>query len=313
MPETDRAALLTIAPDVQHALRERAPVVALESAVLTHGLPRPRNLEVVRAMADAVRQRGAVPAVVAVLRGVLHVGLSDAAIAELAASERAHKLSARDLAWAHATASDGGTTVAATLAACRLAGVRVFATGGIGGVHRGWSRHLDISADIEALATTRCCTVAAGGKSILDLPATLEALESRGVPVIGWRADNFPQFHSRGDSSVPAPRRLDSLDAVARLCHARWDGLGQPGGVLLANPIPEAHALPQDELDAAVDAAQREADARGVKGAALTPFLLAALERVTAGRSVTANLALLEHNAAVAGELARALATVAKR
>ncbi|MCB9755102.1 MAG: pseudouridine-5'-phosphate glycosidase [Myxococcales bacterium] len=301
-------ALLMVDPEVQRALRERAPVVALESAVLTHGLPRPHNLEVVQRMIAAVRHAGAIPAVVAVLGGVLHVGLGDAALAEIAGRDGAHKLSARDLAWAHATGSDGGTTVAATLAACGLAGVRVFATGGIGGVHRGWREHLDISADIEALASAPCCTVAAGGKSILDLPATLEALETRGVPVIGWRTDHFPQFHSRGHARLPAPRRLDTLEQVALLCRARWDALAQPGGVLLANPIPEEHALPQRELDDAVAQAQRDADARGIRGAALTPFLLAALERITAGRSVTANLALLEHNAALAGELARALA-----
>ncbi|MCA9689026.1 MAG: pseudouridine-5'-phosphate glycosidase [Myxococcales bacterium] len=296
-----------VAPEVAAALARGGPVVGLETAVLTHGLPRPQNLHVVRAMAAAVRRAGATPAVIGALAGVVRVGLDDDALATLAAAAAPKKLGARDLAWAIAAKASGGTTVSATLACCSAAGIRVIATGGIGGVHRDTAQR-DVSADLYELSQSTCCVVCSGGKSILDLPATLEALESLGVPVIGWRTDHLPQFHARGDARLPAPRRLDAIEQVVALCRARWGPLAQRGGLLLANPAPAAAALDQAELDAVVAAACQRARERGIQGAALTPFLLADLEDRTDGRSLRANLALLEDNARLAGELAAALA-----
>ncbi|MEZ4450262.1 MAG: pseudouridine-5'-phosphate glycosidase [Nannocystaceae bacterium] len=298
---------LLLAPEVADALAAGAPVVALETAVLTHGLPAPHNLDAVRSMAAAVREAGATPAAIAAIAGQLRVGLDDDALAVLAADRGADKLAARDLAWALARGRSGGTTVSATLTAARLAGIRVFATGGIGGVHRGWQTHRDLSSDLDELARTRCCTVSAGAKSILDLPATLEALETLGVPVLGWQTGAFPQFYARGDERL-AVRRVDDLDEVAALCDLRWRALDQAGGVLLTQPIAREHALDQAEVDAAVATAVARADAGGIRGPALTPFLLAALEGLTAGRSLAANLALLVENARLAGALAVRLA-----
>ena len=301
--------MLRIHPDLRAALDAHAPVVALETAVLTHGLPAPKNIEAIDRMAAAVRRAGALPAVVGVLDGELHVGMDDAAIARLtrlAADGHADKLAARDLALALALGRAGGTTVGATLVACRLAGVPVFATGGIGGVHRAWQLHLDISGDLAELARAPCCVVSAGAKSILDLPATLEALETHGVPVLGWRCDRFPCFYTHGGDDLPI-RRVDDLDRVAALCRIRWGALAQ-GGVLLANPIDDAHALDPALVEPQIAAAVDRAAERGIVGPALTPYLLGQLEAVTAGRSVAANLALLEGNAELAGHLALALA-----
>ncbi len=290
-------------PEVQRALAERRPVVALETAVLTHGLPRPKNLEAVRSMAAAVRSEGAVPAVIAVVRGRLHVGLSEGLLAELAEDDDADKLGARDRAGALAAGRSGGTTVSGTLVGARLAGIRVFATGGIGGVHRGWQDHRDVSSDLEELARTPCCTVSAGAKSILDLPATLEALETLAIPVLGWRSAVLPQFYTRGVESL-AVRRVDELGTIAELCRLRWGLLGQGGGVLLTQALPEELALDQAAVDGAVAAAVAQANAAGVRGQALTPFLLAALGELTAGASLGANLALLDANASLAARLA---------
>ncbi len=294
-------------PGQQREGTAAAPLVALETAVLTHGLPRPRNLEAVQTMAAAVRAAGATPLIVAVLHGRLVVGLKERELEELAVDEQARKVGARDLAAAIAEGASAGTTVSATLAACRLAGIQVFATGGIGGVHRGWSSHRDVSSDLEELARTSCCVVSSGAKTVLDLPATLESLESLGVPVLGHGCEDFPRFYSRGDGSLPIPRAA-SLDAVASICRTRWQLLDQPGGVLVANPVPEEAALDPGPLEEAVEQAVAAAEARGVRGAAVTPFLLSALAKATQGRSLAGNLALLEDNAAVAGRLAVALA-----
>lgn len=286
----------------------QAPVVALETAVLTHGLPRPQNLEAVLAMAEAVRSAGAVPAVVAVWRGRLVVGLDDAELEQLAADPDARKAAARDLPLCLAQGASAGTTVSATLAACRLAGIRVFATGGIGGVHRGWAGHRDVSSDLGELARTPCCVVSSGAKSVLDLPATLETLETLGVPVLGHRTSAFPCFYSGGDPRLPVPE-VD-LAQAARVCLTRWRDLGQDGGVLLANPAPASAALEAGPLDRAVEAAVEEAGRRGIAGPALTPFLLSSLAAATGGRSLACNLALLVDNASVAGRLAVALAAL---
>ena len=301
---------LHIAPDIRHALAAGAPVVALETAVLTHGLPPPHHLAAVQRMAAAVRDAGAHPAVVAALDGRLHVGLADPdllRLADLAAQGRAVKVAARDLARALALGHPGGTTVGATLVACRLAHIPVFATGGIGGVHRGWADHLDVSGDLLELARAPTVVVSAGAKSILDLPATLEALEALGVPVLGWRCDRLPRFHAPPQGDLPIPR-VDDLAVVADLCRIRWRDLDQRAGVLLANPLDPALALDPAEHDAALAAALDRARAQGVAGPALTPFLLGELADGTGGRSLHANLALLEANAALAARLARALA-----
>ncbi|MDY7109324.1 MAG: pseudouridine-5'-phosphate glycosidase [Planctomycetota bacterium] len=323
---------VAVHPEVDEALRAGRPVVALETALLTHGLPRaplagfsdrdpgggagwdraaPVNLEAARAMGRVVRAGGAVPAPIGVLKGRLHLGLDDEALAHLAADTAARKTSIAGLAHAIASGHSAGTTVSATLAACMLpkaGAIRVFATGGIGGVHRAWTRRPDISADLRQLARTPVCVVCAGGKSVLDLPATVEALEGLGVPVVGYRTDRFPRFHAAGDDRLRTPQRLDDPAAVARMCRQQWDELGQETGVLLANPIAEAFALDGEELEEAARQAERIADHRGVIGADRTPFLLEQLTRLTGGRSLLANLALLVNNAKVAAVVASALA-----
>lgn len=280
-------------------------VVALETAVLTHGLPYPVNLQTVTAMQNAVRLSGAIPAVVGVIEGKLIVGLTDDEIAHLANPDtKTAKLSSRDLAWAGASRVNGGTTVAGTLVACRLADVRTFATGGIGGVHRGWQHSLDISADLDELTRSPCCVVCSGAKSILDLPATLEVLESRGIPVLAFGTDYFPQFYSRGDDSLPTPHRTDSINDTANLCSHHWYDLRLNSAVVLANPVPQDAAISHDEIEIAINHAITQAEETGVTGRALTPFLLERVSQLTQGNSMRANLALLESNAKLAGHLA---------
>ncbi len=295
---------LCVSEEVREALAAGRPVVALETAVVTHGLPRPTNLELAGELAGAIRAGGATPAGVAVLGGQLRVGLSEEELHRLADDEAAEKLSSRDLAWALAVGATGGTTVAGTLAVCARLGIEIFATGGIGGVHPRSSETHDISADLAALARTRCCVVAAGAKAILDLPATLEHLDQLAVPVLGFGTDHFPQFYSRGDASLPVPRRLDDVAQVSAFLEAHWGALDQSTGVLLCNPIAEAAALPADEIAAAIEAAQASARERGIAGRDLTPFLLAEVARLTEGRSLAANLALLRANAELAAQVA---------
>ncbi|HKK36698.1 MAG TPA: pseudouridine-5'-phosphate glycosidase [Paracoccaceae bacterium] len=290
---------------VADALAEGRPVVALESTILAHGLPAPRNLEVAAALEDVVRAGGAVPATIAVLDGRLRVGLDAAALERLAAGGVA-KLSRADLAAALATGGDGATTVAATMIAARAAGIEVFATGGIGGVHRGAEATWDVSADLRELAETPVTVVAAGAKAILDLPRTLEVLETLGVPVIGWRTDAFPAFWSR-ESGLPCPLRMETAAEVAR-AHRMRAALGLPGGQLLAVPIPEAAEVPRAEIEAAVADALAAAARDGVTGKAVTPFLLSRIVEATGGRSLEANVALVLNDAAVATEVAVALA-----
>lgn len=293
-------------PEVADALNEGRPVVALESTVISHGMPHPKNLETARGLEALIRAEGAVPATIAVLDGRIRVGLDDTALERLASGGAdVMKLSRRDLPVALATGAVGATTVAATMIGASLAGIRVFATGGLGGVHRGAETSFDVSADLEELARTSVCVVCAGAKSILDLPKTLEVLETRGVPVLGFGTEEFPAFYSR-KSGLPVSHRCDNVTEVARILRAKWD-LGLEGGVVLANPIPEADALDADAMEACIAEAQADAEAKGIKGKALTPFLLAALERITAGRSLTANMALIRNNAVVAARLAAAL------
>ncbi|MEI6558863.1 MAG: pseudouridine-5'-phosphate glycosidase [Rhodospirillaceae bacterium] len=308
------AGVLAVDPEVAEALAAGRPVVALESTVIAHGLPRIVAAETARAIEAAVRAGGAVPATIAVLDGRIRVGLDDDGLARLTHSPPVAKLSRRDLAVALATGGDGATTVAATMIAAALAGIRVFATGGIGGVHRGAARSFDISADLEELARTGVAVVCAGAKSILDLPKTLEYLETRGVPVLGLGTDRFPAFYVR-DSGLRVSHRCADAAAVARILRVHWQ-LAPDGGVVVAVPIPEADALPAAEVEAEVRGALTEARTRGISGPALTPFLLNRLAEASGGRTLLANIALLKHNAVAAAAIAvawRAMVATAPR
>jgi pseudouridine-5'-phosphate glycosidase len=291
--------------EVETARAEGRAIVALESTIITHGLPFPLNRDTAFRVEAAVRAAGAVPATIAVLGGRVHVGLDAPQLEALAQASDVAKLSRADLAVRMALMADGSTTVAATMVCARLAGIEVFATGGIGGVHRGAETSFDISADLDELAKTAVTVICAGAKAILDLPKTLEALETRGVPVIGYRSDAFPAFWSR-DSGLPAPLRLDSPAEIAR-AHRLRQGLGLEGGQLVANPIPAEAEIPLSEIGAVIDAAVAEAAAGGVRGKAVTPFLLQRVMERTEGRSLAANVALIECNARLAAEVALAL------
>ncbi len=302
--------LLAVAPPVAAALAEGRPVVALESTILTHGLPWPQNLETARAVEAAVAAGGAVPATIAVLDGAIRVGLDAAALEQLARAPDVMKLSRADLAFAVATGRTGSTTVAATMIAARLARIEVFATGGIGGVHRGAETSFDVSADLLELARTPVVVVSAGAKAILDLPKTLEVLETHGVPVVGWRTDDFPAFWSRS-SGLPVPLRLDRADDLARFWRARR-ALGLDGGLLLANPVPAEAEIAREEIEDAIARAVAEVAAAGIRAKDLTPRLLARIVDLTEGRSLATNRALVLANARLAAEVAAALAAAAQ-
>jgi pseudouridine-5'-phosphate glycosidase len=311
-------------PEVEQALREGRAVVALESAVITHGLPRapmpnppgdparwdasaPLHVEAARAVQRAVRDGGAVPAMIAVIDGELRIGLDDEALERLAAEDRPVKASVVNLAYAMDARAIAGTTVSATIAACgllELGSIRVFATGGIGGVHAGWNERPDVSADLRQLAVSRVCVVCAGAKSILDVPATVEALEALGVPIVGFGTEAFPLFYARDDRDLRVAQRVDDPAAVASLCRVHWQILRRESGVLVANPIPKNDALGDDELRRAVGRANRIADDAGIAGPDRTPFLLTELARLTDGRSLRANVALLLNNARLAAAIA---------
>lgn len=295
--------LLQFHPDVREALENRRPVVALESTLITHGLPFPVNLEVASGMEKAVRDVGAVPATIAVLKGQITVGLTQDQLAYLARAQNVRKCSRRDFPIVLAQRGDGATTVAGTMIVAHMAGIRVFATGGIGGVHRG--HPFDVSADLMELAQTPVAVVCAGAKAILDLPLTLETLETHGVPVIGYQCSNFPAFYTR-DSGLPLDVRCDTCEEVAAIIRSR-EALGFPTGTLVATPIPEKDELPAQVAEEAIAQALKEAEARGVRGKEVTPFLLARVSELTHEESRTANVALLENNARVAARIARAL------
>ncbi len=288
--------------EVIEARNSGAPLVALESTVITHGLPYPLNLETARQTESDIRDSGAVPATVAVMEGQIHVGLSNRQLRQLAQGENILKLSRADLAVAIAQGMTGSTTVAATMICANLAGIEVFATGGIGGVHRGAESSFDISADLRELALTPVTVVTAGAKAILDLPKTLEVLETLGVPVIAFGQDIFPAFWSRS-STLRAPLRANSTGEIARVHRVRRD-LGLVGGQLIANPIPADAEIPYPEAQSAVDAALEDASAKGITGKDVTPFLLSRVLELTAGRSLSANVALLRSNARLAAKIA---------
>lgn len=297
--------LLDLHPDVAAALAAGVPVVALESTIISHGMPWPQNAETALAVQAEVRAHGAVPATIAVIDGRLQAGLSDAQIERLGRAGAATvKASRRDLPFLVAQRGTGATTVAATMIVAALAGIRVFATGGIGGVHRGAATSFDISADLQELARTEVAVVCAGAKSILDLGLTLEYLETHGVPVIGYRTDRLPAFFSR-DSGFGVDVRLDSVAEIAAAMHAKW-ALGLGGGLVVANPIPAEFALPRAAIDAAIDQALAEAALQAITGKAITPFLLDRVNRLTGGHSLAANIQLVLNNARLAAALAGA-------
>ncbi len=291
--------------EVADARRDGRPLVALESTIITHGMPYPGNLEMARSVEAIIREVGAVPATIAVIRGTLHIGLEDDELEDLAQARDVLKVSRADLAFAVALGRTGATTVAATMIAASLAGIRVFATGGIGGVHRGAEDSFDISADLEELARTGVVVVCAGAKAILDIPKTLEVLETRGVPVVTYGSDDFPAFWSRV-SGYPSPLRLDAADEIAAFQRAR-EALGIEGGMLVANPVPAADEIPREEIEVFIQAALKAADEHTVSAKAVTPFLLDHIFRQTSGRSLNTNIALVENNARLAAEIALAI------
>lgn len=300
--------LIQMTDEVRSALAGNRPVVALESTIITHGLPRPRNLEVARALEDAVRDEGATPATIAVMGGAVKVGLTEEDLLTLDAPGYVKKLSRADIAGAVARGIRGSTTVAATMIAARAAGIEVFATGGIGGVHRGAVHSWDVSADLHELARTPVTVVCAGPKAILDLPRTLEVLETLGVPVIGYGTGDLPAFWSR-QSGLEASDRIDTPGEIAAAHRARA-ALGIEGGQLVCNPIPADAEIHRTEIEPMIETALREAEASGVTGKDVTPFLLARMLELSDGRTLDANVALILNNARLAARIATSLRTM---
>ena len=290
-----------ISPEILRALELSLPIVALESTVITHGLPIPQNIKLAQDMEAKIHEQGAVPATIALLDGKIRIGISQGELDKLAKAKDPVKVSRRDFARAIVKKLDGGTTVAGTMLAAQQAGIRVFATGGIGGVHR--EGHLDISTDLQALADTLMIVVCAGAKSILDLPATLEYLETMAVPVVGYQTDEFPAFFSR-KSGLNVSVRLDTPEEIVSFAKAHWD-LGLKSAILVTNPIPEAYSLPNEEIDPIIAKASEDAQSRDIHGQALTPFLLQRINELSKGRSLRSNLILLENNAVLAAKIAK--------
>jgi pseudouridylate synthase len=297
---------LDISTEVQHALSNGIAVVALESTIISHGMPYPQNVVTAHQVEAQVRAHGAVPATIAIVNGRLKAGLSAADIEQLGVMGRdAVKVSRRDIPFVVAAGKTGATTVASTMIIAAMAGIKVFATGGIGGVHRNAQQTFDISADLQELAQTPVAVVCAGAKSILDLKLTLEYLETHGVPVIGYQTDSLPAFFTR-DSEFSVDYRLDTAADIALALHTKW-ALGLEGGMVIANPIPEAYAMPKEAIAQAVETALNEADAQGIVGKESTPFLLARVCELTGGDSLASNIQLVLNNAALAAQVGKAL------
>ena len=294
--------MIHYAPEVAAAKAAGAPIVALESTIITHGMPFPQNVETARLVEGDIRAGGATPATIAVIKGILHIGLEDDMLESLGQAQDVAKLSRADFAACIARTGTGATTVAATMIAARMAGIHVFATGGIGGVHRGAETSFDISADLHELAQTPVTVVAAGAKAILDLPKTYEVLETLGVPVIAYGQDSLPAFWS-ATSAMAAPLRMDSAADIAR-AHLLRGQMGLPGGQLIANPIPASDQIPAATLAPLIDQALAEAAAQGIAAKSVTPFLLGRLFELTNGASLRANIALVRNNARLAAEIA---------
>jgi pseudouridylate synthase len=310
MRMTQDTAVIEYSAEVAAARAEGRAIVALESTIIAHGMPYPQNVETARAVEAIIRDKGAVPATIAVIGGKLKAGLSAEELDRFGRDGPAiRKVSTRDLADVVAKGLDGATTVASTMRIAALAGIAVFATGGIGGVHRGAATSFDISADMGEFGQSNVAVVTAGAKAILDLALTLEMLETMGVPVVGFGCDEFPAFYSR-DSGLAVPMRCDTAAEVAQMMKAKW-AMGLAGGVVVANPIPGAFEIPAAEIAPWIDEALAAASAEGVRGKAVTPFLLARLAQKTGGRSLAANIALVRNNAAVAADIALAFRELA--
>ncbi len=299
------ATILTYSPEVADARAAGLPIVALESTIITHGMPFPQNVETAKLVEAEIRAHGAVPATIAIMDGRILIGMTDAQLDALGQAQHVAKLSRADLAACVATGGMGATTVAATMICAALAGIKVFATGGIGGVHRGAETSFDVSADLMELAATPVTVIAAGAKAILDLPKTLEVLETQGVPVIAYGQDDFPAFWSRS-SGIKAPLRMDTPAQIAA-AHSMRATLGLPGGQLVANPIPVEAEIPRDKINPAIEAALKEAQAAGIAAKDVTPFLLDRILALTEGRSLTSNIALVLNNARLGAAIARHL------
>lgn len=300
--------LMVVSEEVRDALADKRPVVALESTIITHGMPYPQNLETALAVEASVREAGAVPATIAIMDGAFQVGVAGDQLERLAASRgKASKASRRDVACVLIEGGMAGTTVATTMQISALAGIEVFATGGIGGVHRGAAESFDISADLGELARTPVAVVCAGAKSILDIGKTLEVLESNGVPVLGYGTDRFPAFFTR-DSGYPVDHRFDAVSDIARVI--RMQNLLKMGGILVANPIPAESAMDPQEIDGWIAAAIMEAEEKGITRKDVTPYLLQRIFELSSGKSLVANVALITNNATVAGEISVALSAL---
>ena len=294
--------MISYSTEVQEAMDNNRPVVALESTIISHGMPYPQNVETARIVEDIIRENGAVPATIAIINGKIKIGLSADELELLGNSPDVAKVSRRDIGQLIATKKIGATTVAATMICAELAGIRVFATGGIGGVHRGAETTMDISADLEELANTGVAVVCAGAKSILDIGLTLEYLETKGVPVIGYQTDKMPAFYTR-ESEFDLSFRAEDVATMAAVLKAQWD-LGLDGGAVIANPIPAEHALEASFINGIIDQAMKEAVEGGISGKQVTPFLLGKVKELTGGSSLVANIELVKYNAKVGAQLA---------
>lgn len=299
---TDPHPMLAVTEEVRDALADGRPVVALESTIISHGMPYPRNVQTAREVEQIIRDGGAVPATIAILHGVPRIGLDQAELDLLGSDGGVRKVSIRDLPHVIARGEHGATTVASTMRLAALAGIRVFVTGGLGGVHRGGETSMDISADLTELSLTDVAVVSAGVKSLLDIGRTLEVLETLGVPVVTIGSDDFPSFYSRS-SGFRSPLRLDEPGEVAAAMRAKWS-LGLAGGIVVANPIPVADEIPESEISILISRAIQDAEGRGIIGAAITPYLLGRVVELSGGESLTANIALVKNNANLGARIA---------
>ena len=291
--------------EVQEAKEKGLPVVALESTIISHGMPYPQNVQTAREVEQIIRDNGAVPATIALIDGKIKIGLSDEELEMFGNAQDVAKASRRDIGYLIATKKIGATTVAATMICAELAGIELFVTGGIGGVHRGAETTMDISADLEELSMTNVAVVCAGAKSILDIGLTLEYLETKGVPVVGYGTDTLPAFYTR-ESEFAVNFRADSAEEVANMMRAKWD-LGLRGGAVIANPIPQEEAMEASFINGIIQEALQQAEAQGIAGKNVTPFLLGKVKELTAGKSLDANIALVKHNAKIGAGIAVAL------
>lgn len=297
-----------ILPEVKEALEAGAPVIAFETTILSHGLPWPHNHSLGIRVEEIAREEGCTPATIGLVEGKVCVGLTRQELEHMARAQGVVKAGIKDIPWIVAGKLWGGTTVSATVAIAAMAGIKVFATGGIGGVHRGAETTFDISSDLPAMAQHEVVVVSSGAKSILDIPKTLEYLETAGVPVIGYRSDRFAEFYLR-ESCMPVDLRVEEPSQVAEIAAAKW-ALGLKGGILVSNPVPPEHELDRAAFDQALGVALKEAEQQGIRGKAITPFLLARIKNVTEGRSLDANIALMENNARLGARIAAALSEI---